>query len=96
MSNLPHRTKVTMIPVTSSNIRAIGFDRTDKKRGNLYVQYHSNDCAVRAKNPCDCAGGATWKHEGLTHEEMADLGQAPSVGKHFNAHIKPKYLGVKV
>lgn len=52
----------------------------DSQNNILHVKYKS---------------GGTYTYHGVTHEEVADLAQAPSVGKHMEQHIKPKYAGKK-
>ena len=81
MSNLPHNTKITgieMIPVTSSNISHIGYDKDN------------HILRVRFKD------SGEYDYAGVTHEEVADMAQAPSIGSHFHKHIKGKYQGVRV
>lgn len=70
-----------MIPVESSNIKALGFQRTDTGKGDLHVQFKSGD---------------TYRYSGVTDEEMADLIQAKSIGSHHAKFIKGKYQGVKI
>lgn len=41
-------------------------------------------------------GGATWDYQGVSRKEYGDLLGAPSVGKHFNQHIKLTKVGSKV
>lgn len=45
---------------------------------------------VRFKNQ------STYEYVGVTHDEIADLAQAPSVGGHLNKFIKGKYEGRKL
>jgi hypothetical protein len=39
--------------------------------------------------------GGTYLYKGVTPEEHEALINAPSVGKHFHANIRPKYTGAK-
>lgn len=56
------------------------------------VAYNKDDhiLHVRFKN------NSTYEYKGVTHDEMADLLQAPSIGSHLNKHIKGKYEGKKL
>lgn len=40
-------------------------------------------------------GGVTYDYDGVTADEFQTMMTAPSVGKHFGQHIRPKYKGVK-
>lgn len=40
--------------------------------------------------------GATYDYNGVTEGEYMALLSAPSIGKYFAAHIRPKYKGVRV
>lgn len=50
----------------------------------------TNRLTVRFHN-----GGTTYDYDGVTPEEFSTMMTAPSVGKHFGQHIRPKYKGVK-
>ena len=65
-----------MIPVTSSQIAAIGHD------GDILT--------VRFKN------GALWQYADVTAEAFGKLQGAESVGKFFNANIKPHHKATRI
>lgn len=69
-------------PVTSSNIDAIGYDRTTPKRKSaLYIRFHNK---------------ALWKYAEVPLDVYFDLMAAPSVGAFFSAMVKPVYKSQKV
>ena len=39
------------------------------------------------------ASGAIYEYDSIPPEEHEALLNSPSVGKHFNAHIKPQHVG---
>lgn len=41
-------------------------------------------------------GGGKYHYPDVTVSEHAAMMSAPSVGTHFQQHVKPKHLGVKV
>lgn len=40
--------------------------------------------------------GRKYEYSGVSHESMADLAQAPSIGRHFHKFIRPEHTGRKV
>ena len=65
-------------PVKSTNIAAIGYDPDDRI---LEVEFTTK------------RGNPVYAYRGVTEEEHEDLIFAPSIGKYFAEHIKPKYTG---
>jgi hypothetical protein len=61
-----------LIPVTSSTIKAIGYDAATR---TLRVQF------LRGKSPI-------WEYSPITQEAFNDFMAADSLGSHFHKHIK--------
>jgi KTSC domain len=53
----------------------------DKDAKLLHVQFKSGD---------------KWEYSNVSHNAVADLVQAPSIGSHFAKHIKTSHPGVKL
>jgi hypothetical protein len=76
-------------PVDSSNVHSIGHDAT-----GLEVQFHSKGCALRSRSgdgvdqTCNCAGGDVYHHADIQADLHAELMAAPSVGAHYNKHVR--------
>ena len=41
------------------------------------------------------ANGGTYTYDGVSADEHKALMESPSIGKHFAAHVRPKYKGKK-
>lgn len=66
---------ITMQPVVSSQLAAIGHDA------------ESNTLAIQFASKSD--PGSLYHYRNFTAEDFAAFAAADSVGKHFYAHIKP-------
>ena len=60
-------------PVSSTNIKAVGYDAASK---TLAIEFHS---------------GKVYHYSDVEPEKHQALLAAPSIGKHFGAHIKPHH-----
>ena len=72
-----------LVPVSSSNIEAVGYDASTLV---MVIQFKGE----RGKP------GGRYKFLGVLPKHHADLMAAKSVGSHFHAHIKGKYQTEKI
>lgn len=63
-----------MVPVESSQLAAIGFD---KQSGQAYVRFLDKG-----------RGGALYEYDGVPEQVVTDIANAPSAGQQFNATMK--------
>jgi len=65
-----------MTAVHSSNVVAVGYDKYDDKRGNLFVLFH---------------GGGFYVYRRVPETVAMELVNATSIGQYLNQHVKDVY-----
>ena len=67
-----------MLPVVSSNVKAVGYDPDTQ---TMRVEFHS---------------GGIYDHADVPPAQHAAVINAPSVGKHYNRHIRGVHASTKI
>jgi hypothetical protein len=80
-----------MIPVESSNIRAVGWE-ADAIDADSLVE---GEPEVLGKLTVEFVSGATYVFDDVPESEFDALRSAESIGRHFQANIRNTYAGWK-
>ncbi len=77
--------KINMVPVKSSNIKAIGYREEDKV---LRVEFVNRKELGRP--------GPVWDYLGVEPETVREMIAAESIGSYFSKHIRPSHHATRV